>query len=94
MTIKPGEIYEIFVTYEVDVMPGDWIYMFSGGFIDQFGENPKRKLMGRRFRDMIKSLSVENSSGKDQENFLGEFLINWKGNFLQMDDILVGGYQI
>ena len=83
-----------FVTYEVDVMPGDWIYMFSDGFIDQFGEKSKRKLMGTRFRDMIKSLSVENSSGKDQENFLGEFLINWKGNFLQMDDILVGGYQI
>lgn len=83
-----------FVTYEVDVMPGDWIYMFSDGFIDQFGEKSKRKLMGTKFRDMIKSLSVENSSGKDQENFLGEFLINWKGNFLQMDDILVGGYQI
>ncbi|MBQ3691472.1 MAG: SpoIIE family protein phosphatase [Bacteroidales bacterium] len=83
-----------FITYEVEVMPGDWIYMFSDGFIDQFGEKTKRKLMSTKFRNLIKSLSVEKSSGKAQENFLGEFLINWKGNFLQMDDILVGGYQI
>lgn len=83
-----------FITYEVEVMPGDWIYMFSDGFIDQFGEKTKRKLMSTKFRNLIKSLSVEKSSGKAQENFLGEFLINWKGNFFQMDDILVSGYQI
>jgi serine phosphatase RsbU (regulator of sigma subunit) len=88
IVIKP------FVTYEVDAQSGDWIYMFSDGFADQYGETTKRKLMGKRFRDLITSLSVENSSGESQEMFLDEFLTNWKGNFMQMDDILVGGFKI
>jgi len=83
-----------FETKEVEFQKGDWIYMFSDGFADQFGEQSGRKLMASKFRDMISSLSVNNSDGKSQEVFLGEFLDNWKGNYLQMDDILVGGYKI
>lgn len=87
-------LIKIFETREVDAQPGDWIYMFSDGYADQFGEQNNRKLMSSKFRNIISTLSVNNADGKTQMDFLNEFLITWRGSYPQMDDILVGGYKI
>ena len=81
-----------FVTVETDVKAGDWVYMFSDGFIDQFGGEECRKLTSRRFKELI--ASVAEFDGDAQSRNLGEFLLNWRGETPQLDDILVGGYQI
>jgi len=81
-----------FKTEEVDVQEGDWVYMFSDGFPDQFGGEECRKLTSRRFKELI--ASVAEFDGDAQSRNLGEFLLNWRGETPQLDDILVGGYQI
>ena len=81
-----------FKTEEVDVQEGDWFYMFSDGFPDQFGGADNRKLTSRRFKELL--VSVSPYSGDEQSRRLGEFLAEWRGKSPQLDDVLVGGYRI
>ena len=46
-----------FETAEADVQPGDWIYMFSDGYSDQFG-GENRKLTYKKFRELLTSVSA------------------------------------
>ena len=81
-----------FKTEEVEVQEGDWVYMFSDGFPDQFGGPENRKLTSRRFKELI--ADVSQYSGDEQSRRLGEFLTEWRGEYPQLDDVLVGGYRI
>ncbi len=83
-----------FESTDVEIQSGDWIYMFSDGMADQFGSNPERKLTTGKFRKLIESLTQNNEDGATQSKNLGEFLTTWRGNHPQMDDIMIGGYQI
>lgn len=80
-----------FETAEADVQPGDWIYMFSDGYSDQFGDE-NRKLTYKKFRELLTSVSA--LPGKLQSERLSSFLTKWRGTMPQLDDVLVGGYQI
>lgn len=80
-----------FETAEADVQPGDWIYMFSDGYSDQFGDG-NRKLTYQKFRELLTSVSA--LPGKLQSERLSSFLTKWRGTMPQLDDVLVGGYQI
>ena len=42
-----------FSSVEIDVQTGDWIYMFSDGYADQFGGEENRKLNYKRFRALM-----------------------------------------
>ena len=77
---------------EIDVTSGDWRYMFSDGYADQFSSTTKRKVTYGRFKDVLTKAAT--LSGEKQSENLGVFFDNWKGDFLQMDDVLVGGYKI
>ena len=80
-----------FETAEADVQSGDWIYMFSDGYSDQFGDE-NRKLTYKKFRELLTSVSA--LPGKFQSERLSSFLTKWRGTMPQLDDVLVGGYQI
>lgn len=42
-----------FTSHEIDLIKGDTIYLFSDGFLDQFGGPDGRKFMKPRFRQML-----------------------------------------
>ena len=42
-----------FANHEVDIVKGDTIYLFSDGFLDQFGGPDGRKFMKPRFKEML-----------------------------------------
>ncbi|MBQ3657403.1 MAG: SpoIIE family protein phosphatase [Bacteroidales bacterium] len=82
-----------FTTEEIIVETGDWIYMSSDGYSDQFGgADGDRKLTYKRFRELLTSVSIY--QGREQSERLGVFLSQWRGQTMQLDDVLVGGYQI
>ena len=81
-----------FKSEEIEVQNGDWIYMFSDGYADQFGGEENRKLTYRRFKELLTDVSVHN--GAEQARRLGEYMTAWRGNNAQLDDVLVGGYQV
>ncbi|MFH2094538.1 MAG: SpoIIE family protein phosphatase, partial [Bacteroidota bacterium] len=71
---------------------GDQIYMFSDGFADQFGGQSGRKFKSRTFKNLL----LENHSKPMdvQKSILDQTFKEWKGNFDQVDDIVVIGIRI
>jgi serine phosphatase RsbU (regulator of sigma subunit) len=67
----------------------DLIYLFSDGFIDQFGGPDGKKFKYKPFRNLI--LSLADLSMEEQKNRLNQAFLDWKGNLRQLDDVLVFG---
>lgn len=77
---------------ERQLKKGDTIYMFTDGYVDQFGSERDKKLMSKRFLNLIK----ENADlpMNEQGRIISKFLNDWKGNRDQTDDILVIGLRL
>jgi serine phosphatase RsbU (regulator of sigma subunit) len=89
---KSEQICTPFATHEVALEKGDWIYLFSDGYADQFG-GPK----GKKFKySNLKNMLNENAglSAYRQKEKLSSILHNWKGELEQIDDILVMGIKV
>jgi ligand-binding sensor domain-containing protein/serine phosphatase RsbU (regulator of sigma subunit) len=71
---------------------GDIIYMFSDGLPDQFGGTDGKKMKVARLKSLIGDIS--GMPVKEQEEALGKFYREWKGNYEQVDDILFMGIQV
>ncbi|MBQ3656742.1 MAG: SpoIIE family protein phosphatase [Bacteroidales bacterium] len=82
-----------FENHDVDIQHGDYVYMFSDGFADQFGSNEK-KFTSRRLRELLVSINTETKVASEQAVLLNKALDEWRGSKEQMDDILIGGYCI
>ena len=82
-----------FENTDIDVQHGDYIYMFSDGFADQFSDTGK-KYTSKRMRELITDINTKTKSASEQAQLLNAALDEWKGNYHQMDDILIGGYRI
>lgn len=69
-------------------------YLFSDGYQDQFGGlgNKKRKFMNKRFRNML--LDIQDKSMEAQKEFIATAFENWKGQYFQLDDVLVVGFKL
>jgi serine phosphatase RsbU (regulator of sigma subunit)/tetratricopeptide (TPR) repeat protein len=74
------------------VKGGEKVIAFSDGYPDQFGGPKGKKLLYRRFKEMIST-----HAGKSMPE-LGQFLeaefIKWQGNQEQIDDVCVFGIRI
>jgi len=71
---------------------GDWIYLYSDGYPDQFGGPKNKKFLTKRFHVLLAEL--KSLSPEDQKTRLENNLEEWKGDNEQIDDILVIGFQI
>jgi len=71
---------------------GDWIYMFSDGYMDQIGQKTNMRLKRAPFLSLLDEASQ--MTGEKQKNFLEQNFQEWKGNIVQMDDILVVGLHV
>ncbi|RLD64647.1 MAG: hypothetical protein DRJ01_00125 [Bacteroidetes bacterium] len=65
------------------------LYMFSDGFKDQFGGNNNEKFMIGQFEDML--LNIHSKDMDKQKSIIKNTLDDWKGDFPQVDDILIIG---
>lgn len=71
---------------------GDTIYMFSDGYVDQFGSKLNKKLLTKRFLNLIQE---NNHRPMDEQGeIIAKYLNDWKGDFDQTDDILVIGIRV
>jgi serine phosphatase RsbU (regulator of sigma subunit) len=76
----------------IDLQKGDWIYMYSDGFMDQIGGEKKKKYMRSHFQETLSTLSK--FDGTVQVSELENIFIQWKGNNEQIDDVLVIGFKV
>lgn len=76
---------------EIELGEKAQIYMFSDGYIDQFNEK-SRRYMSKNFFKLIDKINQK--PFKKQEKTLSDEFINWKGNYRQIDDVIVIGIEI
>jgi serine phosphatase RsbU (regulator of sigma subunit) len=76
----------------IKVEKGDMLYIFSDGFADQFGGANGRKYMYKKFREFIASISSRPLP--EQQQLLDDENNNWRGEEVQIDDIIVIGVKI
>ncbi len=81
-----------FTNHIIPLQKGDKIYLFSDGYIDQFGGKHGGKFMTQNFKDLL--LSVTNEKMEKQESILAQRFHEWKKNIDQLDDVLVIGVEI
>jgi len=78
-----------FTRREIPIEGISQIYIFSDGYKDQFGGERGKKLLKRRFYDILRKIHKEPIS--KQKELLEKHLKDWSGAEAQVDDILVIG---
>ncbi len=85
---------QAFTLHEIDVQPGDHLYMFSDGYADQFGGPKLKKFMIGRLRALFEEMVNIDLDMSEQHQLLSTRLNEWKGDQEQIDDVLVVGLKI
>lgn len=91
----PIAIYDemnAFQFHEYLLSKGDFVYLFTDGFKDQFGAANKTKFSGKKLRNLL--VEISEKSALEQKNILITAFTRWKGPLEQIDDVTVLGFQI
>jgi serine phosphatase RsbU (regulator of sigma subunit)/DNA-binding NarL/FixJ family response regulator len=82
-----------FTNHNLKLQQGDNVYLFSDGYIDQFGGKKGRKFMYHNFKKLLLNISEEDM--ETQREILLEKFHDWTGKkYRQIDDILIMGVKI
>jgi serine phosphatase RsbU (regulator of sigma subunit)/Tfp pilus assembly protein PilF len=81
-----------FTMHSIALQKNDCVYIFSDGYPDQFGGPGGKKFRSRQFKELL--LSIHDLPMNEQEKKLDEAIENWKGQTMQVDDILVIGIRV
>jgi len=81
-----------YTTHTFELQKGDSIYIFSDGYVDQFGGEKGKKFKAAAFRALL--LSIQDKKMEDQRSLIDKAFENWKGSLEQIDDVCVIGVKI
>jgi serine phosphatase RsbU (regulator of sigma subunit) len=81
-----------FTNHTIPNEDNDMIYLFSDGYVDQFGGPDEKKFKYRRFRHIL--LNNYHKPVDEQKNILKRVINSWRGQLEQIDDILIMGIRI
>ena len=97
-----GDVYSIggmfgkldldFMSKKIKAMKGDTLYLFTDGFIDQFGGEKNSKFLSRRFEQLL--TNIQQQGMEHQKEKLITAFDDWKGNNKQLDDLLIVGIRL
>ena len=84
-----------FERQEIKVMEQDTFYMFTDGYLDEFGGESGHKFKKQNFRKLISEMNHGGLDMNSQYNKLATTMDNWLGDkYKQIDDILVVGFTL
>jgi serine phosphatase RsbU (regulator of sigma subunit) len=81
-----------FTNHVINFKSGEAIYMFSDGFVDQFGGPMNKKFLSKNFKKLI--LSASQLPVCEQKAFIADEIKKWQGDNPQTDDILLLGIKL
>ncbi len=82
----------LFETRKLDIVKGDSLYMFSDGYMDQLGGENLKKFLPKRFRSVL--IEIEDRSMEARKDILKEKFNDWRGDYQQVDDIIILGIKV
>jgi ligand-binding sensor domain-containing protein/serine phosphatase RsbU (regulator of sigma subunit) len=92
---QPIGIYSIetrFTNHILQLREGDTFYIFSDGFVDQFGGENRKKYKAGNFKRLL--LSIQGMDLNGQKGAIEEAYKSWKGIHEQLDDICIIGVKV
>jgi len=81
-----------FQTHRINLNKGDSIFLFSDGFSDQFGGGKGKKMMKKRFKELL--ISLKDKPMGEQQKSINTYFENWRGEIEQVDDVCVMGVRV
>lgn len=81
-----------FTTHTISIAKGDSIFLFSDGYVDQFGGERNKKFKSSKLRELL--LTIQDLPMDQQREILDETIESWKGEHEQIDDICMIGLRI
>ena len=88
---KSKEMKRDFKNNQIAYNKGDWVFMYSDGYFDQLSGTTMTSMGMDKFKAILED-SISNDMEK-KEFLLQEFNA-WKGQFPQIDDLLVMGFKL
>ena len=85
-------LQEAFTQVGIQIVKNDVVYIYTDGYIDQFGGPHYRKLMHTPLRKLI--LEIQGQDIEDQQEAVQAYYENWMGESKQVDDVCVVGIKI
>jgi len=85
-------IEKFFDDQEYYLNKGDTVYLFSDGLPDQFGGVDGKKMKIARLKRLLEQVSK--LPMYEQKEAIAKFFFDWKGNYDQVDDILIMGIKV
>jgi len=89
---KYSGILRAYTNHEIQLQKDDSIYIFSDGFVDQFGGPFGRRFMSQQLKTAL--LEIKGLSMNLQKKYLEELFMWWKGRNSQIDDVLLIGIKV
>ena len=83
---------EPYTTHTLNLEQGDAIYIFSDGYVDQFGGEKGKKYKTKAFRELL--LSIQSEKMEQQKIIIDNAFETWRGDVEQVDDVCVIGIKI
>jgi serine phosphatase RsbU (regulator of sigma subunit) len=81
-----------FATVDFQLEAGDQLYLFSDGYVDQFGGEDRKKFKYKAFRQLISEYA--DLSMPRQQQVLSDTIREWQGKYEQTDDMVILGIRI
>lgn len=81
-----------FSNVSVTLQKGDVVYLFSNGFIDQFGGDDGKKLQKSHLKRLV--IAMHTFESFKQKGMIERAFEDWKGDLEQLDDICMIGVKI
>lgn len=89
MPVGNGIRTNTFKTHQLPHQLGDWLYLFTDGYADQFGGEKGKKFKISKLKELLVKTSKKPES--EQYRILRDTFMQWKANLEQVDDICVFG---
>lgn len=83
--------YKAFTTHRLQYAENMRIYLFSDGYADQFGGVRGKKLMNKRFAELLQNVQSEKMTAQKKQ--LDTYFTEWQGKLDQLDDVCVVGIE-
>lgn len=81
-----------YTTHSFELQKGDALYIFSDGYVDQFGGEQGKKFNAKAFRDLL--LGIQDRSMEEQKSKIDDTFETWRAGGEQVDDVCIIGVRI